>query len=337
MKNTALFVASLLFSLFLAELALRAFDVLPYHQRHGLTRGEPQVLDRDADLGWVLRPGRFVWKAPAPGTLDLVFTIGADGERITAKGGAGYDAGRPEIAMIGGSTLFGWGLTDAQTLAWKLQEKLTSFRVRNLGVTAYGTYQSWLALKRRLEAGTINPEIVIYGFIQHHEVRNVAHVEWLKSMYFVNKTRNRGAISLPFITLADDGDIVPEAPEVYTLSPLAETSALWKLIEDTYQTLTKNRIAIAEVATRALLNDINDYCRQRGIAFAVLMIDFSADKFARYAEYFPQHGIEYLDIRAPAADYEKWRLAFDPYDHLGEAAQDYWAEKIIASGILKTR
>ena len=105
MKNTALFVVSLLFSLFLAELALRAFNVLPYHQRHGLTRGEPQVLDRDADLGWVLRPGRFVWKAPAPGTQDLVFTIGADRMRITGKGGVGT---RPEIAMIGGSTLFGW-------------------------------------------------------------------------------------------------------------------------------------------------------------------------------------------------------------------------------------
>ena len=221
MKNTALFVASLLFSLFLAELALRAFDVLPYHQRHGLTRGEPQVLDQDADLGWVLRPGRFVWKAPAPGTPDLVFTIGADGERITAKGGADR---RPEIAVIGGSTVFGWGLTDAQTLAWKLQEKLTSFRVRNLGVTAYSTYQSWLALKRRLEAGTINPEIVLYGFIQHHEVRNVAHVEWLKSTYFVNKTRNRGAISLPFITLADDGGIVPNR-RVGILASSAEQSS----------------------------------------------------------------------------------------------------------------
>jgi len=41
MKNTALFAASLLFSLFLAELALRAFDVLPYHQRHGLAPNEP--------------------------------------------------------------------------------------------------------------------------------------------------------------------------------------------------------------------------------------------------------------------------------------------------------
>ena len=204
-------------------------------------------------------------------------------------------------------------------------------------MTAYGTVQAWLALKRRLEAGTLNPEIVLYGFIQHHEVRNVAHVEWLKSMYFVNKTRNRGAISLPFITLADDGSIVPEAPEVYTLSPLAEYSMLWKLIEDTYQTLTKNRIAIAEAATRALLSDINAYCRERGLTFAVLMIDFSADKFARYAEFFPKHGIRYLDIRAPAADYEKWRLVFDPYDHLGAAAQEYWAEKIMASGILKTR
>ncbi len=77
--------------------------------------------------------------------------------------------------------------------------------------------------------------------------------------------------------------------------------------------------------------------RERGFAFAVLMIDFSADKFARTAEYFPKHGIRYLDIRAPAADYEKWRLPFDKYGHLGEAAQDYWADKIIASGILKTR
>ena len=44
-----------------------------------------------------------------------------------------------------------------------------------------------------------------------------------------------------------------------------------------------------------------------------------------------------LALRAPAGDYEKWRLVFDPYDPLGEAAQDYWADKILASGILKTR
>ena len=334
MKNTVLFIASLLFSLLVAELILRAFDVLPYHKRHGMTLNEPQLLDADAELGWVPRTGRFVWKEPVPGHPNLIFTIGEDRMRVT--GGGGGDA-RPEILMIGGSTLFGWGLSDEQTLAWKLQQRLGDFRVRNLGVTAYGTYQSWLALKRRLEAGTIKPEMVFYGFISNHEVRNVTHAEWLKSMYFVNKIRNRGAISLPFVSLTADGRIAPQAPETYTLSGFAEVSMLWKLIEDTYQTLTKNSIAIAEEATRALLRDINAYCRERGIRSIVLMIDFSADKFARYAEFFPKHDITYLDIRAPAADYQKWRLDFDPYKHLGEAAQNYWAGKIISSGILKTQ
>lgn len=92
MKNTVLFIASLLFSLLVAELILRAFDVLPYHKRHGMTLNEPQLLDADAELGWVPRTGRFVWKEPVPGHPNLIFTIGEDRMRVTGGGGGGRTA-----------------------------------------------------------------------------------------------------------------------------------------------------------------------------------------------------------------------------------------------------
>ena len=98
MKNTGLFFASLLFSLLMAELILRTFDVLPYHQSHGFILNEPQLLDADAELGWMPRPGRYVWKEPMPGHPNLIFTIGEDRLRVT---GGGVGGTRPEIALIG--------------------------------------------------------------------------------------------------------------------------------------------------------------------------------------------------------------------------------------------
>ena len=38
----------------------------------------------------------------------------------------------------------------------------------------------------------------------------------------------------------------------------------------------------------------------------------------------------------PAATYGDWRLPFDRYGHLGEAAQTYWADGVLAAGIFKT-
>jgi hypothetical protein len=37
-----------------------------------------------------------------------------------------------------------------------------------------------------------------------------------------------------------------------------------------------------------------------------------------------------------AATYGDWRLPFDRYGHLGEAAQTYWADGVLAAGIFKT-
>ncbi len=99
----------------------------------------------------------------------------------------------------------------------------------------------------------------------------------------------------------------------------------------------RGRWGIAEEASLRLLRLMSDELGKRNIRFIVLYLDTGGRKFERYRDYFAAHGIRYLDLRMPDGVYDEWRLPLDKYGHLGEAAQDYWADKIMASGILKTR
>jgi len=334
MKNTFLFLSSLVFSLFLAELSIRVFEFRVIPGIQPLQRNETIMHDPDDALGWTLRPGRYTWKKPAPGVDDLIFTIGDDRLRTT---GPKRSETLPGMAVIGGSTIFGYGLSDEQTFSWKLQERLGNFQVFNLGVVAYGTYQSWLALRRQIEKYEKNLSVVLYGFIDDHERRNVADYSWQKSMYFVNTVRNEGALTFPFIKLADDGTPVPQAPETYSLSPFSDISFLWQLVEDSAQKLTKYRMHTSEETTMGLLRHMSAYLKKRNIRFIVLYIDEKEKKFSRYSDFFAKNNIDFLDIRASRSDYNKWRLSFDRYNHVGEKAQEFWLGKVMSSGILEVR
>ena len=179
-KNFFLFLCTLFLFFLFSEGAIRVFG-LNYSQyiRHPVVRGEPLLHDRDEALGWILRPGRFVWKEPMPGIDDLVFSVGEDRRRVTEDQKSGD---LPSVAIIGGSTIFGFGLSDEQTLPWKLRERLENFQVLNLGVSGYGTYQSWLSLRRLIEENKKTVKVVLYGFFENHESRNVADFSWQKSL-----------------------------------------------------------------------------------------------------------------------------------------------------------
>jgi len=338
MKNAGLLVAAVLASLVMVDVALRLFDIFPFEKPHALHRNEPLLHDPDPELGWALRPGRHVWREPAPGAGNLAFTIGVDRSRVTAPDGtAGNATARPAIAVIGGSWMFGFGLSDEQTMAWKLQDRLPEYRVVNLAVTGYGAYQSWLALQRRIEAGKEDIRVVLYGLIHAHTLRNVADYSWRKSMYFVNAARNAGALAFPYVTLDDDGGLRRHPPEAYRLSAAAERFPVWRLVEDFAERLAHGRKDSAEATTLRLLREMDAWCKQRSIRFIALYADFGDREYETYAAYFRANGMDLLDLRMPAGVYGDWRLAFDKYGHLGEKAQDFWAGKILSSEILKTR
>ena len=66
--------------------------------------------------------------------------------------------------------------------------------VFNFGVGGYGGYQSLILQERKLK-DLKSIQHVIYGFIDHHEVRNVAAGSWL---YMLNEYSSRGHVMVPY-------------------------------------------------------------------------------------------------------------------------------------------
>ena len=75
--------------------------------------------------------------------------------------------------------------------------ELKKFNIENYGVGGYGTFQSFLKLKQLLKQND-QIKFIFYGYVEHHDLRNIAQDSWLKMLYQYSK---RGAIDLPFVTL----------------------------------------------------------------------------------------------------------------------------------------
>lgn len=102
------------------------------------------------------------WRShPRPGPL---MTIHADGNRVVPEASCGYGAYR--VLVLGGSTVFGFGVPDWGTLPAYLQQALTRrlrrpVCVRNLGQLGWTPTQDVIALVRELQDGEV-PDLVIF-------------------------------------------------------------------------------------------------------------------------------------------------------------------------------
>ena len=91
-------------------------------------------------LGWTNRPGAHI---DAPWWTATFWT---DGSRPTRPDPA--TTARDVILVLGCSYTQGYGVGDADTFAWKLQQRFPRYDVRNFGTGGYGTYQSLLRFRR---------------------------------------------------------------------------------------------------------------------------------------------------------------------------------------------
>jgi lysophospholipase L1-like esterase len=140
----------------LCEVVARAmYPVPPQRVR------EPALMyQTDPELGFVHVPAQAGW-------LDDGFaTINALGLRGTLP----MDPRRPgsvRILAVGDSTTFGWGVGDAETYTYQLQDRLTSafpgrgVEVVNGGVVSYDLEQTAVLLRRLAPA--VHPDIVLIG------------------------------------------------------------------------------------------------------------------------------------------------------------------------------
>lgn len=251
----------------------------------------PIIFEADPVLGWRPKPG--VYTLPAydwSGAAHV--TIRADRSRAT---GAPPEQ-TPELVFIGCSFTFGWGVTDEETFAGVLQQRRPQWRVMNLGVPAYGGYQSMLRLEQLLASG-VKPKRVLYGYMQGHEMRNIAHPVWT---YMIEKYSTQGMVAVPYPTLDANGQLVRHPPERYPGWPLRSYLALVPLLEQQWAIFARHdRIEQRmDIADRIIL-DMWQLCRAHGIEFGVVLLQAQPAWKDHYARLLGSRDIRLIDCDIP--------------------------------------
>ncbi len=131
----------------------------------------------DPELGWINREGQY--DMAASDRPPFRYTNWTQGRRATSETQSAPDDPRPRLILVGDSYVYGYGLGDADTFAWRIQQNHPELAVSNYGTPGYGSYQSYLAMDRALESRPPNAS-VLYLLNGFHESRNVADPSWIR-------------------------------------------------------------------------------------------------------------------------------------------------------------
>lgn len=163
-KNAALLGASLLFTIVVAELALRATGYRP-------TLADPGMYEAHDDeyLPYRMRAGYEGYYMGKKVRLD------EDGYRVVENGGSSAVVGRQDVAhtvlLLGDSVVFGHGLEGDETPASQLQAlyaaadetvRVRPVRVKNVAASGYTTWNELAALEDYLARYDVDTVVLVF-------------------------------------------------------------------------------------------------------------------------------------------------------------------------------
>lgn len=214
-----------------------------------------------------------------PGTHNVLMTTGhrwtatilADSSRATSTAGTrSADDSRSEIWLAGCSELFGWSVSDEETIAWLVQAKFPNLRIVNLGTAGYGSVSSYLQVRERLATSPVKPVAILYQFGSFHTARNVFGQGMRKVVMVWNQL---GPMQIPFARLDEQDRLMfSAAPPIYQLLPGAGMFALPNLLDDYMSSSQDGDLRGVDVTTR-LLAEFDELARQNGARFLVAGLD----------------------------------------------------------------
>lgn len=234
--------------------------------------------------------------------LDLDFsvsyTLGPNGSRVIPE--PSHSRGR--IVFVGGSYTFGHGVEDSETFpALLARDYWPEWTVKNRAVAGYGTAHAYLNLKQELD-GDSPPEAIVYPFLNGHIVRNYISEEWL------------GAISI-FGRHHPHFEIESGQLSYLGIVGVEESKA--------------KGVATAEMErdlTILLIKEMQRLCRERGVAFFVILLP--GEKWP------PAVAASLYQLDHTPLDLSAYRLkGFANDGHPNSADQRYFAEQIGQSAI----
>ena len=142
-------VAIIIATLAVAEAILRVID-LRYLRAHRV--GADRIYNYDAELGWFPVPNSEV-------TFTGIRTIKVRHNSLGLRDIEHDVRPRPTIAFLGDSFVWGYDAEQNERFTELLREKMPAHRIVNAGVTAYGTDQEYLLLRRLWDR--IKPDVVV--------------------------------------------------------------------------------------------------------------------------------------------------------------------------------
>lgn len=262
-------------------------------------RDEPVIFEYDPVLGWKPKEGRYTIPPYTPAGSETSLTILRSGLRRSSEQQHETRDDRPKMLFVGCSFTQGWAISDQETFPWKVQARFPSYEVLNYGTNGYGTFQSLLLLEQVLPA-LRGPRIVIYGFIDHHEDRNVATAEWLELLAGYSR---RGHVSVPYVTADGEGNLARHRPVRYQPLPFRERSAVAALVEKALaKGAARGRAEQGRMVTQQLILEMRALSRAHGADFAVALFDYSEEAKAQYLDFFRKNGVSVMDCYHPRRD-----------------------------------
>jgi hypothetical protein len=282
---------SIVFALVIAEIFLRLAGHMP--ETKIKFSNEKTMHQYDAALGWKNKQGNYETPAYTDSGQPIKTTFLPSGARIT---GHNTDSTNNALVIVGGSYTQGWAISDSETFAWKLQARHPSLYVLNYGTGGYGSLQSLMVIENELPR-IASPSVVLYGFIEHHEIRNVAPYSW---MIALSRASERGHVFVPYATYKDDKGLVRHKPERFLSLPYSDSFSIIALIEKVYMKVaTRNRAPQKRKVTEQLLLDMNTTTSQHGAKFVVVLLELSDEAKLHYKNYLTANMIEYIDCAFP--------------------------------------
>lgn len=300
-ENILIVIISFAISIIGVEMLLRTIGYQPWHNAT-LDKNEPTMHEYDPVLGWKNKEGYFQIPTYHPGGDEIHVTFLKNGMRRTCEHQGNVRDERPKIIFVGGSFTQGLAISDHETYSWKVQKAIPTSEVLNYGTGGYGTYQSLLVLEKILPT-LKKPGIVVYGFIHHHESRNVASANW---MGVLSRYSKRGHIYVPYVTLDKNDMLCRNQPEKYPSWPYKDRWAAITMVERKFVELkTSSREKQAGAVTKKLLLRMQELCHKHGAEFVIAILNLNDEVKADYMTFMKRNNLMVIDCAFPLTEVMK--------------------------------
>ncbi len=255
----------------------------------------PIMTEKHPSLGWVNKPGTYNYPGFSADIESITVTVLPDRGRRTMATDSPLPTTQDKLILVGGSYIQGYAISDQETLAWKLQRQFPDVSVRNLGVPGYGTFQSLLTLEDVL------PDIdggktIFYGYIGHHQMRNVLHFGWLEMFTRVGEP----SYFPPYATIGEDGNLMRYPVSSSNNWPFRDSLALVNKAERAWlRYLSQSRADKHEAVTEKIVVEMQNLAESQGAKFVVLLLLDTDSYTPDFIRFLDANDLDYLNCSPP--------------------------------------